>query len=181
MDDLNDPDLRDFDRRAPIFSPADLPGWNVRVPTESIRRWSALSGLAHGLAWAFPFVMFALVLRRYGENGIWPASFFTIGMVLLILFLLRGLVATYTWWFAYTSHELIVEHGLFFKARDHLAFDRVQYLERRSGLVMRAFGLAGLWFDTAAGRAIIPAAQNSDVDEIERLVRTAMLQEDTVL
>ena len=63
---------------------------------------------------------------------------------------------------------------MLFKARDHLAFDRVQYLERRTGPIMRPAGLASLIFDTAAGRATVPAAELADIQAIEDHVRVAM-------
>jgi membrane protein YdbS with pleckstrin-like domain len=154
----------------------DLEGWTVRVPSPKARWWSVLNGLAHGAIWAFPFLMMALTWRRFAssDNNAGTVLFFTIGMVLLILFLIKGIIAPRTWWFAYTEHEIIIEHGIVFEARDYLVFDRVQYLERRAGPIMKAFGMASLVFDTAAGRATIPAASMDDIDEIETLVRAGM-------
>lgn len=152
-------------------------GWNVRRPTKQMRQWSLLSGFAHGLVWAFPFVTGALVWRlASGEDGnpLWPSLLFAIGMILLILLLIKGIFVPRTWWFAYTDRELIVEHGLLFKARDHVAFDRVQYLERRAGPLMRPRKLASLGFETAAGRATVPAAELPDIEQIEQSVREAM-------
>ncbi|MCO5221740.1 MAG: PH domain-containing protein [Thermomicrobiales bacterium] len=146
----------------------------MRTPSPQARRWSVLSGLAHGLVWAFPFVAFAFVWRRVDGDGFWPALIFAIGIVFLIVMLLKGILAPRTWWFAYTDRELIVEHGILFKARDQLSYERVQYLERRSGPIMRPLGLASLAFDTAAGRAAIPAAVQTDIDIIEDHVRIAM-------
>ncbi len=149
------------------------------MPSPRARQWSLLNGLAHGLVWAFPFVALALVWRRAsGSDGnpFWPVLLFSIGMVLLIVFLIKGIVAPRTWWFAYTDRELIVEHGIVFKARDHIAFDRVQYLERRSGPFMRPRKLASLGFETAAGRATIPAAELDDIEAIEESVRVTMLR-----
>jgi membrane protein YdbS with pleckstrin-like domain len=179
MDAFDDHDISHSLRRDPIFGIEDLESWTVRLPSAQARRWSALNGLAHGLVWAFPFVAIALVWRRVsGSDGdkLWPTLFYSIGKVLLVLFLNKGILVPRTWWFAYTDHELIVEHGLVIKARDHLAFDRVQYLERRSGPIMRPSGLASLIFDTAAGRATVPAAELADIDTIEERVRVAMLR-----
>jgi membrane protein YdbS with pleckstrin-like domain len=164
-------------KRSADFRPEGLVGWTVRRPTEQMRQWALLSGLAHGLVWAFPFVAAALVWRRASGadgNPLWPALLFTIGMLLLIAFLIKGILVPRTWWFAYTQHELIVEHGLVFKARDHVAFDRVQYLERRSGPFMRPRKLASIGFETAAGRATVPAAEQTDIEVIEEHVRLAM-------
>lgn len=155
----------------------------MRTPTAAARRWSIVHGLVHGLVWAFPFVMAALLWRRVaGPDGdkLWPTLLFATGMLLLILLLIKGVLLPRTWWFAYTDRELIVEHGLLFKARDHLAFDRVQYLERRTGPIMRPLGLASLVFDTAAGRATVPAVPFGDLDAIETRMRAAM-QHATVL
>ncbi|TXG79367.1 MAG: hypothetical protein E6R14_11160 [Thermomicrobiales bacterium] len=169
-----------FHAGAHPFSPlpnAQLSGWIVWVPDRSTQRWSLLHGLAVGLVWLFPFATAALLWRRVaGPDGdkIWPVVLFSIGMVLLIISLIKGALVPRTWWFAYTDCELIVEHGLFFKARDHVAFERVQYLERRSGPLMRPRGLASLIFDTAAGRATIPAAEQADIEAIEEHVRLAM-------
>ncbi|HET9661727.1 MAG TPA: PH domain-containing protein [Thermomicrobiales bacterium] len=179
MGDFDEHDISRPPRHSSTFDPETLEGWTVRLPSTQARRWSALNGLAHGLVWAFPFVAIALVWRRAsGPDGdqLWPTIFFTIGMLLLIVLLIKGILVPRTWWFAYTEHELIVEHGLIIKARDHLAFDRVQYLERRSGPIMRPSGLASLIFDTAAGRAIVPAAELADIDTIEERVRVAMLR-----
>ncbi len=172
-------DEQDIALRLPRISstvPDGMEDWTVRVPSPSAHRWSALNGLAHGLVWAFPFVMIALTWRRFGDssNTFWTVLFFTIGMVLLILFIIKGLIAPRTWWFAYTEHEVIIEHGIVFEARDYLVFDRVQYLERRAGPIMKSFGMASLIFDTAAGRATIPAAAMDDIEEIETQVRVAM-------
>ena len=161
----------------PIFEPELSEDWIVRRPSAEARRWSVLHGLIHGLVWAFPFVAAALLWRRVtGADGtaFWPTLLFIIGMLLLLMLLIKGIVLPRTWWFAYNDHELIVEHGLLFKARDHLAFDRVQYLERRAGPIMRSRGLASLVFDTAAGRAIVPAAETEDIAAIEQRVRVAM-------
>jgi membrane protein YdbS with pleckstrin-like domain len=166
-----------------IFEPTELNGWTVRRPEAPARRWALLNGLAHGLVWAFPFVMLALVWRRISGsdgNAFWPASIFSIGILLLILFLLKGIFSPRTWWFAYTDRELIVEHGIVFKARDHLAFDRVQYLERRAGPIMKSLDLASLVFDTAAGRATVPAATMGDIAAIEEHVRVAMQRAEVV-
>lgn len=156
------------------FAPQELAGWTVRRPNGAGKRWSALNGLAHGLVWAFPFVTGALLWQEVNGATTGPAIVFAIGMILLILFLLKGILSPRTWWFAYTEHELIAEHGVLFKARDHLAFDRVQYLERRTGPIMRSQGLASLVFDTAAGRAILPAVEKADLEAIETNVRAAM-------
>jgi membrane protein YdbS with pleckstrin-like domain len=164
-------------KSAADFSPEGLVGWNVRRPTKQMRQWSLLNGLAHGLVWAFPFVAAALVWRRAsGSDGdpLWPTLLFAIGMLLLVACLIKGILVPRTWWFAYTDHELIVEHGLFFKARDNVAFDRVQYLERRSGPFMRPRKLASIGFETAAGRATVPAAELTDIEAIEEHVRLAM-------
>jgi membrane protein YdbS with pleckstrin-like domain len=164
-------------KRSADFSPQGLVGWTVRTPTEQMRQWALLSGLAHGLVWAFPFVAAALVWRlASGSDGnpLWPALLFSIGIVLLIIFLIKGILVPRTWWFAYTQEELIVEHGLLFKARDHIAFDRVQYLERRAGPFMRPRKIASIGFETAAGRAVVPAAELPDVAVIEEHVRLAM-------
>lgn len=177
MDAFDDHDINLSLQRDPVFGIEGLEGWAVRTPTSQARRWSALHGLAQGLVWAFPFVALALLWRRIsGSDGdkLWPTLIFAIGMVLLILFLIKGILSPRTWWFAYTDRELIVEHGLLIKARDHLAFDRVQYLERRSGSFMRPLGLASLVFDTAAGRATVPAAELADVAAIEERVRASM-------
>ncbi len=177
MDAFDDHDISLSLRRDPTSGAEELKGWTVRTPTSRARRWSALHGLAHGLVWAFPFVTLALLWRRVsGSDGdkLWPALIFSIGMVLLIVQLLKGIFTPRTWWFAYTDRELIVEHGLLFKARDHLAFDRVQYLERRSGPIMRPLRLASIAFDTAAGRATVPAAELADVAAIEEQVRASM-------
>ncbi len=164
-------------KRPTDFSPEDLIGWTARQPSAQARRWSMLNGLVHGLVWAFPFVMLALVWRRVSGadgNTFWPALFFAIGMLLLLIFLLKGILSPRTWWFAYTGNEVILEHGLVIKARDHVAFDRVQYLERRAGPIMRSLGISSLFFETAAGRASIPAAQLNDIETIEASVRAAM-------
>lgn len=183
MGDFDDHDISLTLQLNPTFGTEGLEGWTVRFPSPQARRWSMLNGLAHGLVWAFPFVTAALLWRRASGpdgNAFWPALLFSIGMVLLILLLIRGILTPRTWWFAYTDRELILEHGILFKARDHLAFDRVQYLERRSGPIMRPSKLASLIFDTAAGRATIPAAELADIEEIETRVRAAM-QQATVL
>lgn len=149
----------------------------MRRPTSQARQWSLLNGLVHGLVWAFPFVAAALVWRRAsGSDGdpLWPTLLFAIGMLLLIILLVKGILMPRTWWFAYTDRELILEHGLVIKARDHLVFDRVQYLERRAGPLMRPRGLASLIFDTAAGRATIPAAELEDIEALEEHLRVAM-------
>jgi membrane protein YdbS with pleckstrin-like domain len=133
----------------------------------------------HGLVWAFPFVMAALVWRRASGsdgNALWPSLLFAIGMLLLVILLVKGILVPRTWWFAYTDRELIIEHGLVIKARDHVAFDRVQYLERRAGPLMRPRKLASLNFETAAGRATVPAAALPDIEAIEASVRVAMLR-----
>lgn len=180
-------DVADFDdqfisvstKRAELPLPSELAGWSMRLPSPRARRWSALRGLVYGLVWAFPFVAIALVWRRIAGsegNTLWPTLIAVTGGVLLILWVLEGILSPRYWWFAYTSDELIVEHGLLFKRRDHLAFDRVQYLERRAGPIMRSMGLSSLDFDTAAGRASIPAAEPADITIIEAHVRAAMLQ-----
>ena len=177
MDAFDDHDISLSLRRDPVFGIEGLEGWAVRTPTPQARRWSMLNGLVHGLVWAFPFVALALAWRRAsGSDGnpLWPALIFAIGMVLLILLLVKGILMPRTWWFAYTDRELIIEHGILFKARDHLAFERVQYLERRSGPIMRPLGLASIVFDTAAGRATVPAAELADVAVIEERVRASM-------
>lgn len=177
MVDFDDQTLSVSASRSEVFRPADLEGWTVRMPTSQARRWSVLNGLAHGLVWAFPFVTLALLWRRAsGPDGdkLWPTLIFAFGMLLLIILLIKGILLPRTWWFAYTDRELIVEHGLLFKARDHLAFDRVQYVERRAGPIMRPSELASLIFDTAAGRATVPAAQLADIETIELRVRAAM-------
>jgi membrane protein YdbS with pleckstrin-like domain len=174
---IDDRDLRLPVSPGAVFAPDELTGWTVRRPSARAQRWSLLNGLAHGLVWAFPFVMLALVWRRVSGadgNELWPALNFSIGIVLLLLFLIKGIFSPRTWWFAYTDRELIAEHGIVFKARDHLAFDRVQYLERRSGPIMRSLRLSSLIFDTAAGRATVPAAEVGDIDAIEEHVRVAM-------
>jgi membrane protein YdbS with pleckstrin-like domain len=183
MGDFDDHDISLSPGRGDTFGPETLEGWTVRLPSAQARRWSALNGLAHGLVWAFPFVATALVWRRAsGPDGdkLWPTLIFASGMLLLIVLLIKGILVPRTWWFAYTNNELIIEHGLLFKARDHLAFDRVQYLERRAGPIMRPIGLASLIFDTAAGRATVPAAALTDIETIEEHVRTGM-QRATVL
>jgi membrane protein YdbS with pleckstrin-like domain len=177
MDAFDDHDISLSLRRDPTFGIEGLEGWVVRTPSARACRWSALHGLAQGLVWAFPFVALALLWRRIsGSDGdkLWPALIFAIGMALLILLLLKGILTPRTWWFAYTDRELIIEHGILFKARDHVAFDRVQYLERRSGPIMRPNRLASLIFDTAAGRATVPAAELADVAAIEERVRASM-------
>ena len=177
MVDYDDYDISSVGLNKTPFDPSALVGWNVRRPTRAAQRWSLLNGLAHGLVWAFPFVAAALVWRRAsGADGdpLWPALLFTTGMLLLILFLLKGIFTPRTWWFAYTDRELIVEHGIVIKARDHLTFDRVQYVERRAGPIMRSLGIISLVFDTAAGRAVVPAAVLADVELIEQEVRVAM-------
>ena len=149
----------------------------MRRPTSQARQWALLNGLVHGLVWAFPFVAAALVWRRAsGSDGdpLWPALLFSIGMLLLVILLIKGILTPRTWWFAYTERELIVEHGLVIKARDHVAFDRVQYIERRAGPLMRPRALASLILDTAAGRATIPAAEMSDIEALEEYLRVAM-------
>ncbi len=103
-----------------------------------------------------------------------PRCCFAIGMLLLVILLIKGILTPRTWWFAYTERELIVEHGLVIKARDHVAFDRVQYIERRAGPLMRPRALASLILDTAAGRATIPAAEMSDIEALEEYLRVAM-------
>jgi len=161
------------------FSPEGLAGWEVRRPTPQAGQWSLLNGLVHGLVWAFPFVAAALVWRRAsGSDGdpLWPTLLFTIGMLLLIILLIKGILMPRTWWFAYTDREVIIEHGLVIKARDHIAFDRVQYIERRAGPIMRPRALASLILDTAAGRAIIPAAELEDIEALEEYLRVAMLR-----
>jgi membrane protein YdbS with pleckstrin-like domain len=50
----------------------------------------------------------------------------------------------------------------------------VQYLERRSGPFMRPRKLASIGFETAAGRATVPAAEQADIEVIEEHVRLAM-------
>ena len=177
MVDFDDSDIN-LSLEGPTFlKPENLVGWAVRQPSARARRWSMLSGLVHGLVWAFPFVMIALVWRRIsGSDGnpLWPSLFFAIGMILLILLLIKGILSPRTWWFAYTDIELIVEHGLLFRARDNLAFERVQYLERRAGPIMRPSRIASLEFETAAGRALVPAAELADIEAIEEHVRIAM-------
>lgn len=151
----------------------------MRRPSARARQWALLSGLAHGLVWAFPFVALAFVWRMAsGSDGnpLWPSLLFAIGMLLLIVLLVKGILAPRTWWFAYTEREVIIEHGLLIKARDHLAFDRVQYVERRAGPLMRSRKLASLNFDTAAGRATIPAAELDDVIALETHLRACMQQ-----
>lgn len=172
--DLNDHDISLTLERTRGLGTAGLAGWTVRQPSVRARRWSVVSGLVHGLVWAFPFVMSALVWQRASGNGTGPAMVFAIGMVLVLVFLIRGIVVPRTWWFAYTDREAIVEHGLIDRTRDHLVFDRVQYLERRAGPIMRTLGLSSLVFDTAAGRATIPAVPADDVAAIEERVRIAM-------
>lgn len=177
MVEIDDYSIGLSQQRPSDFGFEGLSGWNVRQPSPRAQRWSLLSGLVHGLVWAFPFVAAALVWRRASGsdgNALWPALLFAIGMLLLILLLIKGILTPRTWWFAYTGRELIVEHGILFKARDHLTFDRVQYLERRAGPIMRPLGLMSLVFDTAAGRATIPAADVSDIQAIEEFVRVAM-------
>lgn len=152
-------------------------GWKVRRPTSQARQWSLLNGLVHGLVWAFPFVAAALIWRRAdGSDGdpVWPALLFAIGMLLFIILLVKGMLAPRTWWFAYTDRELIIEHGLIIKARDHIVFDRVQYLERRAGPLMRPRGIASLILDTAAGRAIVPAAEMEDIEALQEHLRVGM-------
>lgn len=177
MSDLDFDDIHSVGLNHPVFDPTRLEGWTVRRPSAKAWSWSLLHGLAVGLVWLFPFATAALLWRRVaGPDGdkIWPVLLFSIGMVLLIISLIKGALVPRTWWFAYTDRELIVEHGLFFKARDHLTFDRVQYLERRSGPIMRPRGIASLIFDTAAGHATIPAAEQADIEAIEEHVRLAM-------
>lgn len=177
MADFDPQDISSIGRANPIFDPEDLTGWNVRKPTEKMRQWSLLNGFAHGLVWAFPFVTGALVWRRAsGSDGdpFWPSLLLAIGMVLLVIFLIKGILSPRTWWFAYTDRELIAEHGLLFKARDHVAFDRVQYLERRAGPFMRPRKIASLNLDTAAGRATVPAAELADIEALEEYLRVAM-------
>jgi len=177
---MGDFDSHDFSltrRRNPKLSTEGLEDWTVRQPAPGAWSWSLLHGLATGLVWLFPFTAAALLWRRAaGSDGdpFWPALLFAIGMIFLIISLIKGAILPRTWWFAYTDRELIVEHGILFKARDNLAFDRVQYLERRSGPLMRPRGLASLIFDTAAGRATIPAAELADIEVIEEYVRVAM-------
>lgn len=177
MVDFDDQHVAMSLKGAQIFELELLDGWAVRRPTPQARRWAQLSGLAHGLVLAFPFVAIALLWRlASGADGdkLWPVLIFSIGMVLLLISLIKGIVVPRTWWFAYNDRELIVEHGLLFKARDHVALDRVQYLERRAGPIMRHLGLASLIFDTAAGHATVPAAQLDDIAAIELRVRAAM-------
>jgi len=177
MGEFDDHDISLTLQLNPTLSKEGLGNWTLRTPSPGARRWSVLHGLARGLVWAFPFVTLALLWRRAsGSDGntFWPAFFFTIGMLLLIIQLVKGILMPRTWWFAYTDRELILEHGVLFKARDHLAFDRVQYLERRTGPIMRPAGLASLIFDTAAGRATVPAAELADIQAIEDHVRVAM-------
>ena len=179
MDHFDDSTVNLSLQRSDRFRPEDLVGWTVRMPSTQAKRWSVLHGIAHGLAWAFPFVAAALLWRRaVGPDGdqFWPRLIFAVGMVLLIVQLIGGILAPRFWWFAYRDNEVIIEHGVIIKARDHLAFDRVQYLERRAGPIMKAQGLASLVCDTAAGRAVIPAAQLDDIEEIELRVRAAMRQ-----
>ncbi len=130
MVDYDDYDISSVGLNKTPFDPSALVGWNVRRPTRAAQRWSVLNGLIHGLVWAFPFVTAALLWRRVaGADGtaFWPTLLFIIGMLLLLMLLIKGIVLPRTWWFAYNDHELIVEHGLVIKARDHLTFDRVQY------------------------------------------------------
>jgi membrane protein YdbS with pleckstrin-like domain len=177
---MGDFDSHDFSltrRRESTQITEGLEGWTVRQPSPGAWSWSLLHGLAVGLVWLFPFTAAALLWRRAaGSDGdqFWPAFLFATGMFFLIASLIKGAILPRTWWFAYTDSELIIEHGLLFKARDNLAFDRVQYVERRSGPLMRPRGLASLIFDTAAGRATIPAAVLADIEVIEEHVRIAM-------
>lgn len=183
MVDFDDQTISLSTQRSPLLLPEELDGWIVRRPSPAAKRWSVLNGLVHGLVWVFPFVTVALLWRRaIGPDGSMtgPWSVAAIGMVLLILRLLLGVLAPYTWWFAFREDEAIIEHGLVFRRRDHVAFERVQFLGRRAGPIMRGLGVASLAFDTAAGRATIPAALSPDIDALELRVRAAM-QRATVL
>lgn len=181
MADFDDQFISISTTRTELPRSFELTGWTVRQPSSQAKYWSVLRGLAHGLIWAFPFVMIALIWRRVaGPESDTPALVAGIGGVLLLIWFLGGLLAPRYWWFAYTDTELIIEHGLLFKRRDQLAFHRVQYLERRAGPIMRSLGLSSLDFDTAAGRATIPASSQDDLATIELLVRAAM-QQATVL
>lgn len=183
MDHFDDSTVDLSRYRTTSFRPEDLVGWTVRMPSPRAWRWSALNGLVLGLVWAFPCVAAAVLWRRAaGPAGdrFWPNLLIAIGLLVLVLLFVRGLLAPRFWWFAYRDDETIVEHGVIIRTRDHLAFDRVQYLERRAGPIMKALGLASLVFDTAAGRAVIPAALMDDVEIIELQVRAAM-QRATVL
>ncbi|MCC6674234.1 MAG: PH domain-containing protein [Thermomicrobiales bacterium] len=177
MVDFDDQTISFGMQRTELPPPDHLAGWIVRRPSPQARRWSVARGLVYGLVWAFPFVTAALLWRRIAGSDadtVGPTILTAAGVVLSIVWLIVGIFAPRFWWFAYTANELIIEHGLLFRRRDHLAFDRVQYLTRRAGPLMRSMGVATLVFDTAAGRATVPAALADDISIVEAHVRAAM-------
>jgi len=175
MVDFDDQTISFATQRTDLSHPDHLAGWTVRGASLQARRWSVVRGLVYGLVWAFPFVAAALLWRRIaGSDTLGPTLLTAIGIALMIAWLIGGILSPRVWWFAYTADELIIEHGLLFRRRDHLAFDRVQYLTRRAGPLMRSMGVAALVFDTAAGRATVPAALADDISAVEEYVRVAM-------
>jgi len=177
MVDFDDHTISFGSRRTDLLPPDQLAGWIVRKPSPQAQRWSVVRGLVYGLVWAFPFVAAAQLWRRIAggdDTPAGPALLVAIGIALLIIWLIVGVLGPRFWWFAYTADELIVEHGLLFRRRDHLAFERVQYLTRRAGPIMRSFGVAALVFDTAAGRSTVPAVLTADITAVEAHVRAAM-------
>lgn len=155
-------------------SPTSEGEWLIRRPGSKERRWFLWHASTRGLFWLLPFVVVALLWSFWFEvdfSDPVPAGFLTIGVLILISFILWGIVYPRNWTVAIGPREVMVERGIAWRSRVFMSYDRVQQIDVVSSPIMSRLDLTELVLHSAAGGVKVYALDPDDAELITARVR----------
>lgn len=146
---------------------ADAAGSRQRLPERALKLWrvGALLGWAPVLGGAL-----AAALAIPGLPGWARLLIGVVPVVLLALDLAAQPIRYRLWWYAIDEEELTLQHGWPVTSLTVVPMVRVQHVSVEHGPLARAFQLADLHVNTAAGMVKVPSLDREQAERIRRRI-----------
>lgn len=174
----NDPAaLPDVDVPSATSLAGDLPGARRRLPVRVVRywRWRAFLGML-----PVAVVLISVAIARPAQPS-WAGW----GVVVAVLVLVAGAVTALTqmryrvFWYAISSTEIDIQHGIVFTVRSVVPMQRVQSLRIERGPVADHYRVANVKIRTAGGSVGLSGLDRDEAITLcDRISRLAQLVDD---
>ncbi|MCD8916154.1 PH domain-containing protein [Staphylococcus simulans] len=123
---------------------------------------------------AFLFYLLIFLGIRWISNYFhWNSWIINLLLVLLVIELLYLCIRPWLLWkyrhYQIESTNISTIKDFFFKKQEIVKFDRIQYVERKSGPLLRLFKLYGIVVVTAGHKIALPLLMYKSAEEVEKI------------